>query len=70
MMAEMKTIFDIGDEIWEDDVLECCKHKECPYKDCIYHRYTTGYNLTIDCVPFYQPKNKEEMKTCMSYLDI
>lgn len=32
MMAGMKTIFDISNEIWEDDVSEYCKHEECPYK--------------------------------------
>lgn len=73
MMAGMKTIFDILDEIW-DEIIEynfSCKHEECPYEDCMYHKYTTKPTYFYgEDIPFYMPKNEKEMKTCMSYLDI
>lgn len=48
-----------------------CEHEECPYKDCMYHMYSIKPNYFLDeDIPFYMPRTNEEMKSCMSYMDI
>jgi hypothetical protein len=37
----------------------------------MYHMYSTKPNYFFDNeIPFYMPRSNEEMKSCMSYMDI
>ena len=64
-----------NDEDDEFNKKAICKHIECPYKNCNYHRYTDNKYTNIsffelENTPDYIPKTQEEMKYCMSYMDI
>lgn len=65
--------FEYLNELWDELITNhfYCKHEECPYKDCMYHMYSTKSNYFLeDDIPFYMPRSNEEMKNCMSYMDI
>lgn len=52
-----------------------CEHWECPYKNCNYHEDSTNIyrDLCKDEIPIYDicfPKNEDEVRNCMMYLDI
>lgn len=59
----------------EFDERTICKHIECPYKDCNYHRHTTNKYadlslFELEYIPDYIPKTQEEVECCMRYIDI
>ena len=59
--------------LWDELIFSnyVCKHEECPYQDCMYHRHSTKMTYFADeDIPFYMPRSTEEMHSCMSYLDI
>lgn len=63
----------ISNELWEGLITDhfFCKHEECPYKNCMYHKYSDKPTYFYDeDIPFYVPKSNEEMKDCMSFMDI
>lgn len=65
--------FEYLNELWDELITDnfYCKHEECPYKDCMYHMYSTKPNYFVgDNIPFYMPESAEDMKNCMSYMDI
>lgn len=76
-MTNMKSFYEwygvLFDKLWNEIIINrfYCKHKECPHKDCMWHMYSIKPNyFSDDEFPYYMPRNNEEMKSCMSYMDI
>lgn len=44
-----------------------CKHEECPYKYCPYHK---EYDETLEVICKYVIPDAERAKYCTSHLDI
>lgn len=67
-----KIIYTLFGELWDEVMKDSyCHHEECPYKECMYHKYSTKFGYFIDeDIPFYMPRSAEGMKDCMSYMDI
>ena len=66
-------VYTLFDELCDDVIGKefYCQHEECPYKDCMYHKYSTRFGYFIDeDIHVYMPKSPEAMKNCMSYMDI
>lgn len=48
-----------------------CEHDECPYKDCNYHKKSTGkFSHSDKGMPIYLPKNEDRAKWCYRVLDL
>lgn len=61
--------------MWEinKDRQVVCKHWECPYRDCTWHQSSTFRYTSLspwEDLPFYMPKDSENIENCMSYMDV
>lgn len=66
-------IYKYLNELWDELITKhfSCSHEECPYKDCMWHMYSTKpYFVLGEDIPIYMPTTRESMESCMSYMDI
>jgi hypothetical protein len=45
-----------------------CEHWECPYKFCHYHEFYDGSDN--EELSWLVPENIEDVRCCMSYMDV